>query len=54
MKYKVNVDPENLIRIYVDKWVLKWCKEHHPEAFVEAEKFIKNLTKEDKQKDHKK
>jgi len=42
-KYSVNISKEDLIDIYVRKWVLKWCKEYHPEAFKEAEKFIRDL-----------
>tara|TARA_B100000029_G_C16744590_1_gene655767 strand:+ start:209 stop:388 length:180 start_codon:yes stop_codon:yes gene_type:complete len=45
-KYVVNMEKEDLINIYVRKWVLKWCKEYHPEAFVEAEKFIRELADE--------
>jgi energy-converting hydrogenase A subunit M len=44
--YALNIDTEDLINIYVRKWVLKWCKEYHPEAFREAEKFIRNLYNE--------
>jgi energy-converting hydrogenase A subunit M len=44
--YSVNIDPEDLINIYVRKWVLKWCQQYHPEAFEEAEKFIRNLYNE--------
>ncbi len=40
------MDKEDLINIYVKKWVLKWCKEYHPEAFIEAEKFIRELANE--------
>jgi hypothetical protein len=45
-KYRVNMDKEDLINIYIRKWVLKWCKEYHPEAFIEAEKFIRELANE--------
>jgi len=41
--YTVNIEKEDLINIYVRKWVLRWCKEYHPEAFVEAEEFIKKM-----------
>ena len=41
-KYTVNIETEDLVGIYVRKWVLKWCKKYHPEAFVEAEKFIRD------------
>jgi len=44
--YSVNIDPEDLINIYVRKWVLKWCQQYHPEAFEEAEKFIRNIYNE--------
>ena len=48
MKYSLNIDPEDLIEIYIDKWVLKWCKEYHPEAFEAAEKVMRKLMDEDK------
>ena len=35
-KYTVNIDPEDLINIYIKQWVLEWCKKYHPEAFEEA------------------
>tara|TARA_B100001093_G_C26846579_1_gene1023076 strand:+ start:3270 stop:3446 length:177 start_codon:yes stop_codon:yes gene_type:complete len=41
-QYSVNINKEDLINIYVKEWVLKWCKKYHPEAFDEAEKFVKN------------
>tara|TARA_R110001583_G_scaffold44409_3_gene140824 strand:+ start:164 stop:349 length:186 start_codon:yes stop_codon:yes gene_type:complete len=47
--YSVNINAEDLINIYVKKWVLKWCKEYHPQAFEEAEKFIRNLYNENNQ-----
>ena len=46
--YAVNIRKESLMQIYVDKWVLKWCKKYHPEAFTEANKFIKGLLNENK------
>ena len=39
--YKVNFTKSDLINIYVKEWVVEWCKKYHPEAFVEAEKFVK-------------
>ena len=33
----------NLINIYVKQWVFEWCKKYHPEAFVEAEKFVRDF-----------
>ena len=40
--YKINFSKSDLINIYVKEWVFKWCKKYHPEAFVEAEKFVKD------------
>jgi len=39
--HTINIDPEDLVSIYVREWVLEWCKKYHPEAFEEAEKFIR-------------
>ena len=39
--YKINFTKSDLINIYVKEWVFEWCKKYHPEAFVEAEKFVK-------------
>ena len=47
-KYSVNIDPEDLIEIYIDKWVLKWCRKYHPEAFEAAEKVMRKLMDENK------
>lgn len=44
--YTVNISEEDLIDMYVRKWVLKWCEKYHPEAFEEGKKFIKQLIKE--------
>jgi len=41
--YTVNIDPEDLVNIYVKQWVLEWCKKYHPEAFKEAEKFVREV-----------
>ena len=40
--YTINFSKSDLINIYVKEWVFKWCKKYHPEAFVEAEKFVKD------------
>ena len=47
INYSVNIDKEDLIQIYVRQWVFEWCKKYHPEAFKEAEKFIKKEIDED-------
>jgi hypothetical protein len=39
--YKVNITKEDLIKIYTKQWVLEWCKKFHPEAFEEAEEFVR-------------
>ena len=39
--YSVNFSKSDLINIYAKEWVLRWCRKYHPEAFVEAEKFVK-------------
>ena len=44
-KYQINITKEELIPIYVKNWVLEWCKKYHPEAFEEAEKYVKELIK---------
>ena len=47
-KYTVDYSEENLVAIYIDKWVLNWCKKNHPEVFVKAEELIrKQLNKEE-------
>lgn len=46
-KYTVNIEKEDLINLYVRKWVLKWCRKYHPEAFEEGERFIRELISED-------
>lgn len=34
---------EDVKPIYVKEWVLNWCKENHPEVFIEAEKETNKL-----------
>ena len=41
--FRVNLSRSDLVNIYVKEWVLEWCKKYHPEAFFEAEEFIKEL-----------
>jgi hypothetical protein len=47
-RYRINVDTEDLINIYTKKWVLRWCKENHPEAFEDGKRFVEGLIKEEK------
>ena len=49
MKYSVNIDPEDLINIYVKQWVLMWCEKYHPEAFEEAGEFVRGLMQKDEE-----
>ena len=44
-KYTLDISEKELLDSYVNDWVLNWCKKYHPEAFIEAEKFIKNNLK---------
>ena len=46
-KYSINIEKEDLVNIYVKQWVLEWCKKYHPEAFIEAEKFVRDLMEKD-------
>ena len=52
--YSVNFSQSDLINIYVKEWVLKWCRKEHPEAFYEAEKYIKKKLNKNKNKNKKK
>jgi len=40
-KYELDISQEELSQVYIKAWVLMWCEKYHPEAFVEAEKFVK-------------
>ena len=42
-KYRLDINKEDLINIYVKQWVLEWCKKYHPEAFIEAKKFVSDF-----------
>ena len=46
-KYSINIEKEDLVNIYVKQWVLEWCKKYHPEAFIEAENFVRDLMEKD-------
>ena len=48
MKYIVDFDEALCQERAVEQWVLEWCRKYHPEAFDEAEKFIKGLVNENK------
>ena len=43
--YLLNIDKEDLINSYAREWVLEWCKKYHPEAWEEADKFIRGQLK---------
>lgn len=40
-KFELDISEDELSQIYIKAWVLMWCEKYHPEAFVEAEKFVK-------------
>lgn len=46
MNYTVNFDNKLLTERAIEQWVLAWCRKYHPEAFLEAEKFIKKVLEE--------
>ena len=46
LDYSVDIAPEYLVRTYTNKWVLEWCRKYHPEAFEEANKFVKDYLTE--------
>tara|TARA_Y100000361_G_scaffold153246_1_gene174588 strand:- start:4423 stop:4581 length:159 start_codon:yes stop_codon:yes gene_type:complete len=46
--HKINYTEEDIVGYLVRQWVFEWCKKYHPEAFVEAEKFVKNYLNENK------
>ena len=48
LDYTVDIEPEVLVDSYVNKWVLEWCKKYHPQAFDEANKFVKEYLEESK------
>lgn len=48
LHYTIDIEESDLIDIYVNKWVLRWCKQYHPDAFKEATNFIKGLLNENK------
>lgn len=47
-KYRINIEKEDLINLYVRKWVLRWCKENRPEVFKDGRKFVEDLLNEEK------
>ena len=40
-EYSVSYTKEDIIGCYVRQWVMEWVKKYHPEAFEEAERFVK-------------
>lgn len=41
--HSVDFTDEDLIKFYVNRRVLAWCKENHPEIFKESEVIFKNI-----------
>lgn len=46
MDYSINTDTSLLKERAIEQWVLRWCREHHPEAFEEASQYVEELFKE--------
>lgn len=40
MNYTLDIKDEELTEIYIQRFVLEWCKKYHPEVFQRAEKFV--------------
>lgn len=47
-KHSVNYTKEDIVGCYVRQWVMEWVKKYHPEAFMEAEKFVRDFLKNEK------
>jgi len=45
LKHSVEYTEEDVIGCYVRQWVMEWVRKYHPEAFKEAEKFVKDYLK---------
>lgn len=39
-KYSIDLNEEDLVKYYVNKLVLDWCKTKHPEIFIKAEECV--------------
>ena len=48
-KYSVSYTKEDIIGCYVRQWVMEWVKKYHPEAFKEAEGFVRRYLKENEE-----
>lgn len=46
-KYSINFTEDDIVGCYVRAWVMEWVRKYHPEAFIEAEKFVKEYLKKD-------
>ena len=47
-QYKLDINKEDLINVYVNQWVLEWTRKYHPEAFDKAKQFVENFFNESK------
>tara|TARA_Y100000593_G_C4245746_1_gene304557 strand:+ start:502 stop:654 length:153 start_codon:yes stop_codon:yes gene_type:complete len=50
VNYSVDFDISLIKERTIEQWVLSWCRKYHPEAFVQAEEFIKTLIKDNEDK----
>ncbi len=41
MNYTLDIKDEEYIEIYIQRYVLEWCKKYHPKVFDQAELFAK-------------
>jgi len=46
--HSIDFTDEDLIKFYVNRRVLAWCKENHPEIFKESEVIFENILKKKK------
>ena len=54
MNYTINFDEKLCVERWADQWVLRWCKKYHPEAFTEGEKYVRDLIKNENNKNKEK
>ena len=50
VNYSVDFDISLVKERTIEQWVLRWCRKYHPEAFEQAEEFIKTLIKDNEDK----
>jgi hypothetical protein len=43
MKYKVDYNIDDLVRVYSRRWAFVWLEKYHPEVIERAEQELKKL-----------